>query len=426
MARGVLGRGDRSRGERIQAHPGAIRARRRRGDFVLALHQRGGVPGSEARAHGVRQQQHRHLRPGLPFADRLRPVEDLRDLGRHAGLQVGRQGGCRRGDRRQSDRRPSGVRLAPQEAPARGRPPHRRRPAPHRPRAEPACRGRLPSGAETRHERRGPQCARARGRHRRPDRQGLRRRAVRSGQFRGLGALCRRAASCARGGRGSDRRRPARAAQGGPALCDGRKRSDLLRPRRHRARPRLDRRDGDRQSRHGDRQYRPGGRRGEPAARPEQRAGILRHGLVPARILGLPARLRRRDAGDFRAPVGRDAQQRAGPQDPQHDGRGDRGRVQGALSAGRGHRPVRSRHEAHHGGPQGHGMRRRPGPVSQRNRALRPRLPARRDVPGEGRHVHQRRAPHRPGAQGDRAARRQGRLGDDDRLRRSARRLDDL
>ena len=47
-------------------------------------------------------------------------------------------------------------------------------------------------------------------------------------------------------------------------------------------------------------------------------------------------------------------------------------------------------------------------------------------VPGEGRHVHQRRAPHRPGAQGDRAARRQGRLGDDDRLRRSARRLDDL
>ena len=31
-----------------------------------------------------------------------------------------------------------------------------------------------------------------------------------------------------------------------------------------------------------DRQYRPPGRRREPAARPEQRAGRLRHGLVPA------------------------------------------------------------------------------------------------------------------------------------------------
>ena len=127
VAGSVLGRGARSCGQRIQAHPGAIRARRRRRDFVLALHQRGGVPRSEARAHGVRQQQYRHLRPGLPFADRLRPVENLWDVGRHAGLQVGRQGGCRHGDRRQSDRRPSGVRLAPQEAPARGRPPHRHR-----------------------------------------------------------------------------------------------------------------------------------------------------------------------------------------------------------------------------------------------------------------------------------------------------------
>ena len=44
-----------------------------------------------------------------------------------------------------------------------------------------------------------------------------------------------------------------------------------------------------RQSRHGDRQYRPAGRRRESAARPEQRAGLVRHGLVPARAVRLSA-----------------------------------------------------------------------------------------------------------------------------------------
>ena len=52
------------------------------------------------------------------------------------------------------------------------------------------------------------------------------------------------------------------------------------------------------------------------------------------------------------------AQRRAGPAHPQHDRRGDRRRVQGSLPAGRGHRPVGSRHEAHHRGPAGDGMRR--------------------------------------------------------------------
>ncbi len=37
----------------------------------------------------------------------------------------------------------------------------------------------------------------------------------------------------------------------------------------------------------------PRGRRGEPAARAEQRAGLVRHGLVPARAARVPARLRR-------------------------------------------------------------------------------------------------------------------------------------
>ena len=57
----------------------------------------------------------------------------------------------------------------------------------------------------------------------------------------------------------------------------------------------------------------------------------------------------------------------------------------------------------------------RAGPLPQRDRALRPYFPAGRVLPREGRHLHQCRTPYRPGAQGDRAAGRQGRLGDDDR-----------
>ena len=40
---------------------------------------------------GIRQQQRRYLRPRLPLADRLRPEDDARHLGRHAGLQVRRR-----------------------------------------------------------------------------------------------------------------------------------------------------------------------------------------------------------------------------------------------------------------------------------------------------------------------------------------------
>jgi hypothetical protein len=63
----------------------------------------------------------------------------------------------------------------------------------------------------------------------------------------------------------------------------------------------------------------------------------------------------------------------------------------------------------------GDGMRRRAGPVPERDRQLRPRLPAGLDLPGEGRHLHQCRAPHPARAQGDAAEERQGGLGDDAR-----------
>ena len=89
------------------------------------------------------------------------------------------------------------------------------------------------------------------------------------------------------------------------------------------------------------------GRRREPAARPEQRAGRLRHGLVPARTAGLPPHLRRRRcATSIEKPVGREARQRAGPAHPQHARRRRRGHVQGHLHPGRGHPAVRPRHQA--------------------------------------------------------------------------------
>ena len=126
----------------------------------------------------------------------------------------------------------------------------------------------------------------------------------------------------------------------------GEQRRDLLRPRRHRAQPGHDGGDGARQPRHGDRQSRPPGRRREPAARPEQRPGLVRHGLLPARAVGLPPHLRRRHAHHVREAVGPPARCRARPAHPQHVRCGDRRHLQGHLRAGRGHPAVRSQHQA--------------------------------------------------------------------------------
>ena len=142
-------------------------------------------------------------------------------------------------------------------------------------------------------------------------------------------------------------------------------------------------------------------RRREPAARPEQRAGLLRHGLVPARALRLSPHLRRRDPRHVRGAVGRAARRRAGPAHPEHAGCRGRRLVQGPLHPGRGHPAVRPEHQARRGRPCGDGMRRRAGPVPERDRQLRPCVPAGLDLPREGRHLHQRRAAHPARAQGD-------------------------
>ena len=137
----TLGRGDRPRRLGVQAHPGRGGQGCDRRHHLVALHRRRDLSGAEAGAAGVRQQQHRHLRPRLPLADRLRAEHDLRHLGRHAEFRLGRAGRRDDGDRRQSDRRTPGVRLAHEEAAARGREADRGRSAAHRPGAHAACRG---------------------------------------------------------------------------------------------------------------------------------------------------------------------------------------------------------------------------------------------------------------------------------------------
>ena len=108
----------------------------------------------------------------------------------------------------------------------------------------------------------------------------------------------------------------------------------------------------------------------------------------------------------------REAAGRAGPAHPEHVRGGARRRVQGPVHPGRGHRAVRSEHAARDRGAECDGMHHRPGPVPERNRQVRARVPARLLVPGKGRHLHQCRAAHLAGAQGDALEVRLRRLGD--------------
>ena len=117
-------------------------------------------------------------------------------------------------------------------------------------------------------------------------------------------------------------------------------------------------------------------------------------GSFPHELIRLSPHLRRRHARHVREAVGRPARSRAGPAHPQHVRCGARRQLQGPLRPGRGHRAVRSQHPARDRGAGRDGMRRGAGPVPERDRELRARLPAGLDLPRKGRHLHQRRAPH--------------------------------
>ena len=160
---------------------------------------------------------------------------------------------------------------------------------------------------------------------------------------------------------------------------------------------------GHRQSRHGHRQ--PGARRrgGQPAEGPEQRAGRLRHGVVPARAARIPAHLRCGNARAVRTRMGRRPAAHTGVPHTEHVRRGGRRALQGALRAGRGHGAVRSGHHPCFRGAVVAGMPDRTGPVPQRDGEIRPCLPAGFVVPGEERYLHERRTADLAGAQGHEA-----------------------
>ena len=230
------------------------------------------------------------------------------------------------------------------------------------------------SAAETRHQCRRRDRDGACDRHRRPRQREIRARTLRLGRVPGLGRLRRRGAQQPRAKREIHRSSGRRPARGRAALRHRRQCGDLLRPWRDRAQPGLHDRHGHRQSRHGDRQSRPSRRRRESAARPEQCAGLLRHGFVPARTAGLSAYFERRRAGGVRGRMGRQARSGTRPAHPQYVRRRRRRHFQGPLRPRRGHSPVRSRHQACLRRPRRDGAGRGAGSVFGRDGQLRPCL----------------------------------------------------
>ena len=301
-----LGRGVRAHRQRVPPHPVPVRPRLDRRHHLVALHQRGDLSRPEADPRRLRQQQCRHLRPRLPLADRLRPRPDLRHLGRHAGFRLASSIptssmiiGANPTDghpvfaSRLKKRLRQGAKLIVIDP--------RRTEMVRSAHIEAA----LSSAAEARHQRRRRHRAGACHRHRRPVRRSIHPRALRLVGIRGLGGVRRRAAP--QPGRGREavrragRRRSAARRGSMPPAATARSITASASPSTARARPPswpsptspwLTGNIGRR------------GRRREPAARPEQRAGRLRHGLVPARTAGLSPHLRRRGARHLREACG--------------------------------------------------------------------------------------------------------------------------
>jgi formate dehydrogenase major subunit len=394
----------------FRRHPVPVWQGRHRRHHLVALHQRGDLPGAEADARRLRQQQCRHLRPRLPFAHRLWPRQDLRHLGRHAGFRFRRA--HRRGhrDRRQPDRRPPGLRLAAEEAAARRVPklividPRRIdlvksahiEASHHCPAPRHQCRG-------------AHALAHVIVTEKLFDEAFIRERCDWS-EFEDWASLRRRPAHSPEATEMLDRRAGGRAARRGPALCPGGNGAIYygLGVTEHSQGSTTVMAIANLAMAH--RQYRPSRRRREPAPRPEQRAGLLRHGLVPARAARLPPYLRRRSPRDVRKLWGVELNPSRACASPTCStppstapSRASTSRARTSCSP----TPTPSTSPL----ARGDGMRRRPRPVPQRDRQLRPCVPAGLDLPRKGRHLHQCRAPHQPRAQGDDAEERLCRLG---------------
>ena len=100
--------------------------------------------------------------------------------------------------------------------------------------------------------------------------------------------------------RGDHRRAGGDDRRGGGALRDDAEGRHLLHARHHRAHRGHRQRHEPGQPRHGHRSHRRPERRREPHARPEQRAGLVRHGRAAQLVPGLPERARLRGAEEVR------------------------------------------------------------------------------------------------------------------------------
>ena len=160
----------------------------------------------------------------------------------------------------------------------------------------------------------------------------------------------------------------------------------------------------------------------EPSARPEQRAGRERRGRDAGLLPRLPGSRRPRGARQVRGVMGRGSRPRA-RLEPEPDDQVGRRPHQGVLRDGRRHHPVRAQRAAPRGRHEPRRVLRRAGHLPDRDGALRGRRASGRVLRGEGRRVHELRAPRATRAQGRRAARfRALRLGDPDRHRARRRR----
>ena len=345
VARSELGRGDRPRRVRVQAHPGQARPAGDRRHHLLALHQRGDLPRPEADPRRLRQQQRRYLRPRLPFADRLRPR--ARPSAPRPARRISTRSrtadvilviGANPTDAhpvfasRMKKRLRAGAKLIVDRS------------APHRPGALAACRGRLSPAAAARHQCRDAERAGARHRHRGPDQRGLRARALRPRRLRELGRL----------------RRPSREQPGG-GRPDGRRRADAIR-----GAARLYATGGNGAIYYGlgVTEHSQGttavmaianlamvtgniGRQGvgvNPLRGQNNVQGACDMGSFPHELTGYRHISDDAMRGIFEELWGVQARRRARPAHPQHVRRGDRGHLQGHLRAGRGHPAVRSQH----------------------------------------------------------------------------------
>ena len=204
--------------------------------------------------------------------------------------------------------------------------------------------------------------------------------------------------------RGDHRRAGGADPRGGRALRHDTQGRHLLHARHHRAHRRHRQRDEPRQSGHDHRPYRLRERRRQPPARPEQRPGRVRHGRAAQLLPRLPERQRRGRQGEVLQGLRRPHAGRDGPAHPRDD-RARRARhAQGDVHHGRGPGAHRRRRQPR---AQGAGQPRVPrGPehLHDRDGQVRRRRPAGGALRGEGRHLHQHRAPRAARAQGGRPA----------------------